>query len=153
MALYLVQHGESLSAEQDPGKGLSAHGRQQVTRIAQVAAGYNVPVAKICHSHKRRAVETAQVFNAILTPEGGAHAIDGIDPMDDVVRFSDTLNLTENLMIVGHLPFLERLIAYRVTGCADEPIMRVQNGGIVCLEYDGEAQHAVLKWALMPNIP
>lgn len=62
MALFLVQHGLSSPREIDPEKGLSEQGTSQVKRIAQVAAGYGVAVSRICHSGKKRARQTAEIF-------------------------------------------------------------------------------------------
>ena len=62
MALYLVQHGQSHSKDTDPAQGLTEEGRATVTRIASVAKGYNVPVACILHSGKKRARETAEII-------------------------------------------------------------------------------------------
>lgn len=153
MALYLVQHGLSLSKEEDPKKGLSNEGRDQVQRIASVAAGYKVPVAMICHSGKKRAEQTAQIFSDHLAPEGGIQAVEGIKPMDDVIRYAETIGLSKNQMVVGHLPFLERLVAFLITGQADKPVLRMQNGGIVCLDYYLDTQNVIIKWAIMPKIP
>ncbi|MCK4450112.1 MAG: hypothetical protein KAX26_05930 [Anaerolineae bacterium] len=36
-------------------------------------------------------------------------------------------------VLVGHLPFLDRLASLLVTGDADHSIVRFQMGGIVCL--------------------
>jgi phosphohistidine phosphatase len=55
-------------------------------------------------------------------------------------------------MIVGHLPFLERLMAYLVVGRSDLPIFRMQNGGIVCLDNYPETTRPVIRWALMPHV-
>ncbi len=62
MALYLVQHGKSLSKEEDPEQGLSAEGSADVTRIAEVAKGYHVRPNRILHSGKKRARQTAEIF-------------------------------------------------------------------------------------------
>ena len=62
MAIYLVQHAECLSKDQDPEKGLSDSGTANATRIAEVAAGYRVPVRRIFHSGKKRARQTAEIF-------------------------------------------------------------------------------------------
>ena len=53
MALYLVQHGKSLSEEQDPERGLSQEGYTDVNRIAEVARSYGVQPAAIKHSGKK----------------------------------------------------------------------------------------------------
>ena len=42
MALYLVQHGKSLSKEQDTEQGLSQRGYAEVSRIAEA------PGAMVC---------------------------------------------------------------------------------------------------------
>ncbi len=54
MALYLVQHGLSLSKDQDPEQGLTETGIDEVKLIAQVAKGYQVVVGTIFHSEKKR---------------------------------------------------------------------------------------------------
>ena len=41
MALFLVQHGLSLSKEKDPEKGLSNAGKEDTRRIADVAKNVN----------------------------------------------------------------------------------------------------------------
>lgn len=152
MSLYLVQHGASLSKEQDPEKGLSAEGAADAERIAGVAAGYNVRVSRIVHSGKKRAAQTAEIMAAHLNPEGGVRSISGIDPLDDVASFSNDVDLQGNVMVVGHLPFLEKLIAYLVTGDQDRLVFKMQNAGIVCLDRHPQGETIVINWALMPKI-
>ena len=53
MALYIVQHGQSLTKELDPEKGLSNQGIETVEKIALVAQNYGVKVARIQHSGKK----------------------------------------------------------------------------------------------------
>ena len=152
MAIYLVQHGRNLPKEQDPEKGLSDQGIEEVQRIAQVAANYGVRVVRILHSGKQRALQTAETMAAALRPENGVQAVAGIDPLDDAIAFADTLDVSHDIMIVGHLPFLEKLTAYLVTGQDQLPVFQLQNGGIVCLDFYRDARQVVVKWALMPNI-
>lgn len=152
MAIYLVQHGQSLSKEQDPEKGLAEAGIADVQRIAQVAMQYRVPVSAIVHSGKKRASQTADIFAAVLKPAGGVHAISGIAPMDDVAAFANTLDMEKNEMVVGHLPFLERLISFLIIGQEQPPVFRMQNGGIVCLDHYPENKQVVIRWAIMPNV-
>jgi len=153
MALFLVQHGLSLSKDKDPQKGLSEEGTAATERIAEVAQGYGVPVAGITHSGKTRARQTAEIFASALKPEGGVDARSGLNPLDDVADFAGTIDSTANRMFVGHLPFMERLTAYLITGSAEKPVFKFQNSGIVCLDEDPDSQSWVIKWALMPQIP
>jgi phosphohistidine phosphatase len=152
MALYLVQHGLSLPKDKDPQKGISTEGISETERIAEVAKGYGVPVAGITHSGKTRARQTAEIFASALKPEGGVDERSGLNPLDDVADFAGTINSAENRMFVGHLPFMERLTAYLITGSVDKPVIKFQNSGIVCLDEDPDSRLWVVKWALMPNI-
>jgi len=152
MALFLVQHGKSLSKDVDPGKGLSEEGIAEVKRIAVVAKSYRVYVSSIKHSGKKRARQTADIFASDLDPEDGVEEITGINPLDDVVAFASTLTSNADTMIVGHLPFMERLTSYLTTGSADITVFKFQNGGIVCLDKEPAADSWVIKWTLMPNI-
>lgn len=152
MALYIVQHGKSLPASEDPEKGLSMDGQAETQRIAEVAAGYQVRVSRILHSGKQRARQTAEIFGRYLSPEGGIEAYDGIKPLDDVKTSASTLRLDQQIMLVGHLPFLERLIGLLVCDSPEKVVFKLQNSGIVCLDDLEGTQHAVIRWALMPNI-
>ena len=152
MSLYLVQHGKSLSKDVDPEKGLSDEGMAEVERIANVAKGYGVPVKVIVHSGKKRALQTAEIFAAALNPTEGLEKFEGINPLDDVTVFSETLAGRDSQMLVGHLPFMERLTNYLIAGSIDKPVFKFQNGGIVCLDKHSGTQTWVIKWTLMPNI-
>ena len=152
MALYLVQHGKSLPKDKDPQKGLSQEGVSETERIAQVAKGYQVRVSKIIHSGKTRARQTAEIFEAALKPSGGIHERSGLNPMDDVTAFAETIDYKEDRMLVGHLPFMERLAAYLITGSFEKPVFKFQNSGIVCLDKDPATESWAIKWTLMPHI-
>jgi phosphohistidine phosphatase len=144
MALFLVQHGKSLPKDKDPNKGLSEAGIHETERIAQVAKGYGVHVSSIAHSGKTRACQTADIFASALKPEGGLQEISGLNPLDDVTAVA--IDSTEDRMLVGHLPFMERLTAYLITGSIERP------SGIVCLDKAQDTKSWVIKWALMPQI-
>ncbi|HUV78637.1 MAG TPA: phosphohistidine phosphatase SixA [Desulfobacterales bacterium] len=150
MALFLLQHGKSLPKDKDPNKGLSEAGIHETERIAQVAKGYGVHVSSIAHSGKTRACQTADIFASALKPEGGLQEISGLNPLDDVTAVA--IDSTEDRMLVGHLPFMERLTAYLITGSIERPVFKFQNSGIVCLDKDPDTLSWVIKWALMPQI-
>jgi phosphohistidine phosphatase len=152
MALYLVQHGQSLPKDIDPDQGLSAEGVAETKRIADVAANYGVNVSDIKHSVKTRAHKTAEIFASALNPPKGIAEVGGLKPLDDVITFAASIDPAENTMLVGHLPFMERMAAYLVTGSTDKPVFRFQNSGIVCLNKESDSDSWVIVWTLMPNI-
>ena len=152
MALYLVQHGKSLSKDVDPDQGLSQEGIAETMRIAEVAADYRVNVSHIKHSVKARAHKTAEIFASILNPAGGILEVAGLKPLDDVTTFAATIDPNENTMLVGHLPFMERMASCLVTGSTDKPVFKFQNSGIVCLHKNPDTNSWVIVWTLMPKI-
>ena len=152
MALYVVQHGKSLPKAQDPEKGLSAEGKMETERIAGVAKGYRVKVSRIVHSGKKRARETAEILASLLSSADDLGPRNGMNPLDDVRTFADSLELDKNVMLVGHLPFLERLIGQLVCGDPDQTVFKLQNSGILCLDRLPEVKNPVIRWALMPSI-
>jgi phosphohistidine phosphatase len=148
MSLYLVQHGKCLQEDLDPERPLTEEGIADVKRIAEVAAGYSIKVSKIIHSGKLRALQTAEIFAQKLSPPEGISESEGLKPKDDVSLFK--ADAGSNTMIVGHLPFMERLVSFLVTGSPEKRVFKFQNGGIVCLDLIDDQW--VIKWALMPDI-
>jgi phosphohistidine phosphatase len=152
MTLYLVQHGQSLPKDVDPDQGLSEIGAAETERIAGVAKDYHINVKLILHSVKTRARKTADILASALNPTNGVKEAEGLKPMDDVAAFAAALNPDHNTMLVGHLPFMDRMASYLVTGTIDKPVFKFQNSGIVCLDQDPETKSWVITWTLMPTI-
>lgn len=152
MALYLVQHGQCHPKNVDPEKSLTDEGRAAATRIAAVAKGYGVPVSCILHSGKKRARQTADIFETTLAPSDGLHAKSGLNPLDDVTALAGLIDSKENLMLVGHLPFMARLCSWLVTSDPEMPVFQFQNAGIVCLKQHPETKDWLIAWTLMPDI-
>ena len=153
MALFLVQHGISAPKDIDPERGLSDLGVEETKRIALVAKGYKIPVQKIVHSGKKRAEQTAAIYHEALALKTPMQMISGINPMDDVQNFATRIVPQENWMVIGHMPFMERLVSFLTTGTEDTRVYQFQNSGIVCLDV-GDAKEAkwFIKWTLNPNI-
>jgi phosphohistidine phosphatase len=107
MALFLVQHGESLPKAIDPERSLSDEGKNTVDRMAKVAADYGVRISLIKHSGKARARQTAEIMASRLHPEGGLRESAGLNPNDDVAVVATAMSSDGNVMLVGHLPFME----------------------------------------------
>ena len=155
MALFLVQHGICLAKDKDPEKGLSEIGIEETHRLAPVAKGYKIPVNQIFHSGKKRARQTAEIYHQALELETAVNVLKGINPMDDVRAFAANLDSSANWMVVGHMPFMERLVSYMITGDETVRVYQFQNSGIVCLDAlrrDDKETNWFIKWTLNPNI-
>ncbi len=151
MRLYLVQHGEATSKEVDRRRPLTIRGRETVDRVASFTARLGVLVSQIRHSGKNRALETAQIFAQHLNPPLGVIETAGLSPMDDVRPLAEELGKTTNhLMLVGHLPSLDRLTSFLVTGDPERSIVHFHMSGVVCLVREDEIWR--VDWAITPDI-
>ncbi len=152
MAVYFSQHGKSASKDIDPQRGLTREGVAEVTRVASALADAGITFDVIWHSGKARASQTAEIFAGLLNSREGVCERAGIDPLDDVEALGDELSKERDELYVGHLPFMERIISYLVTGDPDGRIIKFQNGGIVRLDWDREAERWVIGWTVFPNL-
>ena len=151
MKAYLVQHAEALSEEQNPDRPLSDLGRRHVQSVADVAARLGVEVRQVYHSGKTRALQTAEILTEALSPSKGVMARSDLSPLDDVKPVAEELDdASEPVMLVGHLPFMERLAGFMLTGDADQAVVDFCNAGIVCLEKGETRWH--VEWILTPQM-
>jgi phosphohistidine phosphatase len=72
--------------------------------------------------------------------------------MDDVSPCAASLVSGDELMLVGHLPFMERLTSLLTTGSPEHRVFKFQNSGIVCLDQEPGSPAWFIKWTLMPTI-
>ena len=152
MEIFLVQHGQAMTASEDPLRPLTPEGVDSVNRIAAWARDAALGIMQIRHSGKFRAEQTAQILAEHLNPPGGFISVSGLGPNDDVVPVGRmAANELANSMLVGHLPFLSRLAGFLVTGNPEIQVVRFCNAGIVCLlEEHGSWS---IKWVVTPDLP
>ena len=151
MALLLVQHGKSLPKDKDPDQSLSPEGLTETRAMAAMAAENNIQVMRILHSGKKRALQTAEIFVKALEPEAGMSKGAGLAPLDDVSVVAATLKNDENIMVVGHLPFLERLVSYLVAGSQERRVIKFQNSAVICLDTEDVTESWFIRWGLFPH--
>src|SRR3990172_9952216 len=110
MELYLVRRGEAEPNVPEGGGGpaLTEGGLAQARRCADFAARLGVRVAEIRHSDRLRPIQTAPEFQRAL----GAprRQLPGLGPDDDINPLRrEAAGLQQNVMVVGHLPYLKRI--------------------------------------------
>ncbi len=151
MFLYLVQHGEAKREEEDPARGLTDKGFKDVARTAIYAQELGLTVGVIHHSGKTRALQTAQVLADYLKPEKGMSQTDNLAPMDDPGEWAGRIaGMNEDLMLVGHLPYLARLAGLLLCGDTEKMFIDFKMGCIVCLKRsDGRW---ALEWMIVPEL-
>lgn len=152
MFLYLVRHGEAKKETEDPLQGLSEKGMQDIKTVAAYAAKLNMSVSRIFHSGKKRALQTAEVFAYYLKPEKGVSATDGLSPLDDPeIWFQRISQMNEDIMLVGHLPYLGKLSALILCSDKRRSIVNFKAGSIGCLRNFEDSTWS-LEWMMSPEV-
>lgn len=151
MEVYLVQHGEAKPESEDPERPLTGKGRAEVESVARHVAGLGVTVARILHSGRLRAKQTAEIFAQHLVPPEGVLEQKGLGPLDDPQEAKRLIQQAKRpLMVVGHLPHLSRLTALLISGDPEKEVVRFSMGGIVYLGKNDDGWS--IGWALVPRL-
>jgi phosphohistidine phosphatase len=152
MFLYLVQHAEAQSKEEDPARDLTEKGRQDILKVANFVGNLNLAASHIFHSGKARAATTAQTLASSLKPPTGVADTTGLAPLDDPQIWVDRLaKKDEDIMLVGHLPHLARLAAQLITGDKENTVIHFKMGGLVCLRRE-EGEKWAVEWMIIPEM-
>ncbi len=154
MHVYLVQHGAAMPKDENPERPLSESGREDVKRVASFLARSRVSAARVMHSGKLRAVETALLLADVLGPskivEENADQLapnDSVEPM-----FAAIDGWTEDTIVVGHLPFMSKLTSKLVTGNEDETVVHFKPGAVACLERGENGGGWTVQWFIRPEL-
>jgi phosphohistidine phosphatase len=152
MELYLVQHGAAKSEAEDPQRSLTTEGWLTVERLADFLVPLQLSLDRIEHSEKLRAKQTAEILAERLRPREGTKEIGGMAPKDNIEAMRSRLQgESKNLMLVGHLPYLGRLVARLLGLEADRNAVQFQMGGLVRLDRR-ETADWVVHWMIMPDL-
>ena len=152
MRLYLVQHGEAKSKEQDPQRHLTEKGLRDVQKAADFVKALALTADAIWHSGKARAAQTAEILASAIAVSQGVLQREGLAPNDPIAPIATELSsLDEEVMIVGHMPFLGKLGSGLVAGDESADIIAFRQGGVVCLERNEDNIWRV-KWMIIKEL-
>jgi phosphohistidine phosphatase len=150
MRVYLIQHGEARSENEDPQRSLTTRGQKEVVQVAGAAQRMGLRCHAIYHSGKQRARQTAEIMaQALGSP---VSQVPGLAPLDDVSPWAETFARgKKDLMLVGHLPFLQKLASLLIVGREDARPVLFRYGAVVCLELYEDSGWGV-RWILTPEM-
>jgi phosphohistidine phosphatase len=153
MKLYLVQHGEAKSEAEDPERSLTERGEKEVMNASKAATALPIRPLKIYHSGKLRTKQTAEIIaGALKISDSLVQPVMGLNPNDDIHAWAERISKEkEDFMIVGHLPFLEKLTSFLLCGDENARLVLFRYGAIVCLDEKEEKGWAV-RWILTPEM-
>lgn len=143
MRLYLVQHGDAVAKDIDPERPLSDRGREDIGRLANWLESNDVRVARIVHSGKLRAEQTANLLAPLVGDDGTVEAHPGLAPNDSPGSLLDTLT-DDDTIVAGHMPFVSRAVSLALDLPPDQPIAAFKPGSLAGLERDTDGT-----WRLM----
>lgn len=153
MLIYLVQHGKAKTKEEDPERPLSNQGKKDVEKAALLLKKLNVNVESIMHSEKLRAKETAVILAKGVISNKSIQEIPGLLPNDNIIPIATFINQeNNNLMLVGHLPFMDKLTSLLITEKEESNIVTFQQGSVLCLEKNEALKKYSIKWMITPEI-
>lgn len=151
--MYLVQHAEAKRKDEDSSRPLSEKGWEDIRNVAGFAEKTSsIHVAQIVHSGKLRARQTAELLAEHLHPDKGVLVAEGLEPMADPKIWKRNLDeIAEDIMIIGHLPHLSRLVGYLIAEDENKEVIAFRMGGIICLEKI-EGDRWMVEWVITPEI-
>jgi phosphohistidine phosphatase len=134
MDLWLVRHGEAMSARENPARPLTPEGVRSVSAIAETLAGKLGALDLVAASGKRRALETAAILakaagypadriaeTAVLSPNATPEMF---------LAFLKESEEAQRLLCVGHLPSIASIAAYILS--PGDPVHLAFGPGSVC---------------------
>ncbi len=137
MKIYLVRHGRAEHPSVDPQRSLSNQGKVEVTKLAHHLKKSQVSVSQLRCSTKERAKQTAKIIGAkINTSPTTYEGMQPNDPVDPVARDID--GFTNNIMLVGHLPFLPTLAEKLSGGNFNSLDISLPTAGMLVLEKNSD---------------
>jgi phosphohistidine phosphatase len=152
MRVYLVQHGQSKSEQEDPQRRLTDKGIGEVKKVADFLRSLELKLDAVWHSGKARAQQTAELLAEAVSAWDRVVQREGLGPKDQVAPTKQTLEKTGgDVMIVGHLPFLGKLAALLVIGSEANEIVEFQFGCVVCIERRDGGKWKIA-WMIAPAL-
>ncbi len=154
MHIYLVQHGAAVPKDEDPERPLSDSGSNDIKRMASFLARSRVSATRVIHSGKLRALETALLLAKVLgTGNLVEEVASGLAPNNSTDEVFEAIDgWTEDTIVVGHLPFMSKLVSRLVTGNENETVVHFKPGSIACLERGENGSGWTVNWHLRPEL-
>lgn len=153
MRLYIARHGDAMSKSENPERPLSVAGRAEIKKMAQFMAREKESLGQVLHSGKARALETAAIYADIVGKGVPIDEVGGLQPNDDPSLMAGMVKSFEmDTMLTGHLPHLARLAQLLTAGSANQPVIIMETGAVICLERDDVDENWEISWMMDPGM-
>ncbi len=160
MNLFILRHGIAVEHgaagyENDDERPLTSKGERKVWMIAEAMKALEISFDLILSSPLVRARETAEIVAEVLKSKKRMELTDTLAPQESAKRLIDYLNdqgAVDDVLLVGHEPFLSRLISLLISGDSEASVL-LKKGGFCKLSMEDlqQGQCATLEWLLTPK--
>jgi phosphohistidine phosphatase len=161
MNLYVLRHAiaepRGAAFSRDSDRPLTAEGRRKMRRIAKVMRDLHLAFDLILSSPFVRAKQTAEIVAKEFDAHGLLKYSDDLTPNGKAEALIGTLRnrrpSAENVLLVGHEPYLSELISVLVGG-TKEFAVNLKKGGFARLTVESPryGRCARLDWLLAPRV-
>ena len=161
MNLYILRHGIAVEPgtpgyERDADRPLTPEGKRKLRQIAEAMEALDLSFDLILSSPYLRARQTAEIVAEGLKARKKLELSDALAPGGSMGKLVELLHHLEpppdNVLVVGHEPYLSGLISLLVFG---EPALAVvmKKGGLCKLSIEAltHGRCAALEWLLTPK--
>ncbi len=152
MKIYCVRHGEAEESDVNPERPLTENGRSDIESVARFMGEAGLHIDHLLHSPKLRAIQTAEIFAKYLKADQVTECANLLDENNDVTPLVDMMPIWHgDIMLVGHLPFMYKLVSALVLGQQDfYPIVNYPPGTVICLDRYND--RCIISWLLHPQL-
>jgi phosphohistidine phosphatase len=160
MDLYLLRHAIAVERGSlrnciDAERPLTGKGAKKMRRIAEVLKELDISFDLILSSPTRRAKETAEIVAEAFEHSGGVttsvHLESGGSPAALVEEITTSYRKFDNILLVGHEPYLSGLISILVSG-SEGLSLKMKKGGLCKLSIETLrfGRCAIVEWIMGP---
>jgi phosphohistidine phosphatase len=161
MTLYLLRHAiaverDSSGYEHDSARPLTPKGERRMRRSAKGMLALGLSYDLICSSPYLRAKQTADIVAEVCKVHEGVFLSPALAPDGNAKQAIEELNhhrsSKQNILVVGHEPYLSGLISMLVSGSAALTLV-MKKGGLCKLSIEALRfeRCAILEWLLTPR--
>jgi phosphohistidine phosphatase len=154
MEIYLMQHGDAYSEDQDPERSLTPNGEEQIRSSGKALKKLGVDVDLIVSSPKKRARQTAEIVAGELGYSEErievTETLEPLAPSDDLIAYLRRFGDRRKMLLAGHLPSLGKIASGLVSEKGDVSV-HFEMGGVCRIDVEALPTHAGdLRWVLPP---
>jgi phosphohistidine phosphatase len=161
MNLFILRHGlavepGSAGFKRDSDRPLTPKGERKLWKIGQAIQDLEICFDWILSSPYLRARQTAEIIAEALDVPRKLEMCEALTPGGSPARLIETIvartPAPENVLLVGHEPYLSELISSLISGSKDIPIV-MKKAGFCKLEVNSlrNGKCATLEWLLTPK--